>query len=155
MKYEENRIFCGRGKNCNWKDIVTARKRSLGGGNVFTPVCDSVHNGRCLLHCWDTPPWADTPLVRHPPHLGRYPLGRYPPGQTPLGRHPLGKHPLGRHPSLGRRPIVRHPQGDPPFRYYGIWTTSGWYTSYWNAYLFCPNIGHVFILSDFKYQSRR
>ena len=31
-------------------DIITARKRSLGQGNIFTPVCHSVHRGRgvCL-----------------------------------------------------------------------------------------------------------
>ena len=28
---------------------MTARKRSLGQGNIFTPVCHSVHGGRCLL----------------------------------------------------------------------------------------------------------
>ena len=50
-------------------------------GNVFTPVCHSVHRGECLH------------LVR-----GTCPLGRHPPGQTPSradGRHPpsLGRHP--------------------------------------------------------------
>ena len=29
--------------------IFTARKRSLGQGNMFTPVCHSVHRGGCLL----------------------------------------------------------------------------------------------------------
>ena len=41
-------------------------------GNVFKPVCQSVHRGRgvCLSACWadnplgQTPPWADTPLQR-------------------------------------------------------------------------------------------
>ena len=28
--------------------IFTARKRSLGQGNIFTPVCHSVHRGICL-----------------------------------------------------------------------------------------------------------
>ena len=48
--------------------------KKLRQGNVFTPVCHSVHRGReCLPHSWadttgadthwtDTPPWADTPL---------------------------------------------------------------------------------------------
>ena len=34
--------------------IFTARKRSLGQGNIFTPVCHSVHRGRrCYpsMHC--------------------------------------------------------------------------------------------------------
>ena len=38
-------------------------------GNVFTPVCDSVHRG-------DTPPRADTPLDRPPPPTIRRPLQR-------------------------------------------------------------------------------
>ena len=33
--------------------VITVRKRSLGQGNFFTPVCDSVHRGGwwCLPHC--------------------------------------------------------------------------------------------------------
>ena len=51
--------------------IFTARKQSLRQGNVFTPVCDSVHGG------------GSAPL-----HAGIHPLGRH-----PLDRHPLGRHP--------------------------------------------------------------
>ena len=29
--------------------IITARKRSLGQGNIFTPVCHSVHRGACVV----------------------------------------------------------------------------------------------------------
>ena len=29
--------------------IFTARKRSLGQGNIFTPVCHSVHGGACVV----------------------------------------------------------------------------------------------------------
>ena len=50
--------------------IFTAHKQSLGQGNVFTPVCESVHAMQ----------W------------GRHLLGR-----NPQGRHLLGRHPLGRH----------------------------------------------------------
>ena len=39
-------------------------------GNVFTPVCDSVHRGRYI------PPWAETPSRETPP-------ADTPPGQTP------------------------------------------------------------------------
>ena len=49
--------------------IFTACKQSLGQGNVFTPICDSVHGG-----------------VSAPLHAGIH---------TPLGRHPLGRHPQG------------------------------------------------------------
>ena len=39
--------------NFNW--LITARKRSLGQGKIFTPVCHSVHRGGgCLSACWDT-----------------------------------------------------------------------------------------------------
>ena len=70
-------------------------------GNVFTPVCHSVHRGGVgvCLGSWQTPthPMADT-------LLGKHPLGRHPPGQTPpwantpwadtlLGRHPPGQTP--------------------------------------------------------------
>ena len=42
-------------------ELITARKRSLGQGNVFTPVCNSVHGG-CLPLCMlGRHPWADTP----------------------------------------------------------------------------------------------
>ena len=63
--------------------IVKARKRSLGQGNVFTPVCHSVHGG-CILPTSR----ADTHPDRHP-SLGRYPLWADPPqADTPLGRTP-------------------------------------------------------------------
>ena len=64
-------------------------------GNVFTPVCHSVHIGVSV-----------TPL-------GRQPLGRH-----PLDRHPLDRHPLGRHPwadiPLGRPPGQTPPWADTP-----------------------------------------
>ena len=45
--------------------IITARKRSLGQGNIFAPVCHSVHRGglpQCILGYQYTPPTgADTP----------------------------------------------------------------------------------------------
>ena len=57
--------------------LVTTRKRSLGQGNAFTPVCDSVYRG-VLPHCM----------------LGYTPQGRHPPGRPPLGRHlPSGQTP--------------------------------------------------------------
>ena len=72
-------------------------QRSWGQGNVFTPVCHSVHRGRgCLPQCmlgytppWaDTLPWVDTPqadapsLGRHPPHWADTPLWVDTPSQT-------------------------------------------------------------------------
>ena len=94
-------------------------------GNVFTPVCHSVHRGVSV-----------TPLGRHP-----------------LGRHPLDRHPLGRHPwadiPLGRPPVQTPPGQTPPLPgqthtpwadtpctvHAGMWSTSRRYASYWNAFL--------------------
>ena len=62
-----------------------------------------------------------------------------PPGQTPttpIGRPPQADVPLGRHPH-------------PPYGYYGIWSTSGRYASYWNAILFIYFI--YFFLKKFTY----
>ena len=51
--------------------LVTACKRRLGQGNLFTPVCDSVHRGG-----WCTHPQADTPTHghTHPPPSPSWPL---------------------------------------------------------------------------------
>ena len=108
-----------------WWDIFTTRKRSLGQGNVFKRVCHSVHSG-----------WL--PNLHHRSHdQGVCIQGGLPTrqeggsassgvGQTPLGLSTGGLHPEG----LGRSP--------PRYMgYYGIWSTSGRYASYWNASLFC------------------
>ena len=62
-------------------NIFTSRKRSLGQGNVFTPVCQSFcSQGRRVwpIACWDTFPRVDTSLGRHPSSLDRHPLVRHP-----------------------------------------------------------------------------
>ena len=66
-------------------------------------------------------PWTDTPRTDIP--WTDTPLGRYPPGQTP----PLPDTPFGRHPPGQTPPWADTPQ---------IWSMSGWYSSYWNAFLF-------------------
>ena len=49
-------------------DICYRPQRSCGQGNIFTPVCHSVHGGVCPSACWDTtPPGADTPPDQTPP----------------------------------------------------------------------------------------
>ena len=92
--------------------IFTARKRSLGQGNIFTPVCHSVHRGgglpQCMLGYHPTTagtrhiPWSrhppdqappTPPGTRHPPGPGTLPpgaehAGRY--GQRAGGSHPTG-----------------------------------------------------------------
>ena len=46
-------------------------------GNVFTPVCHSVHNVICSSACWDTHPPGRQPLGRYPPLADGYCCGRY------------------------------------------------------------------------------
>ena len=67
-------------------------------GNVFTPVCHSVHRVLSAIPP-GRHPQADSPLGRP---LVQTPSMQTPPRQTPLGRHPqadslLGRHPLERH----------------------------------------------------------
>ena len=97
-------------------NLVTGRKRSLEQGNIFAPVCHSVHRGVCPIACWDTlplrargrhspwdqaPPRAEipqdqrqaSPWTRHPPgaetpHPGTVHAGRY--RQQEGGTHPTG-----------------------------------------------------------------
>ena len=38
--------------------IITARKRSLGQGNIFTPVCHSVHRGGRAWLLWGGHAWS-------------------------------------------------------------------------------------------------
>ena len=79
-------------------ELITARKRSLGQGNIFTPVCYSVHRGVCLSACWDTTP----PRTRHPPRAD--PLGTEPPPPREQQTHPLGPGTHQEHTLLGSRP---------------------------------------------------
>ena len=69
--------------------IFTARKRSLGQGNIFASVCHSVHRGEYLTSPRDleqTPPGT---WIRHPPNQV------HPPGaDTPQDQvHPRSRHP--------------------------------------------------------------
>ena len=92
--------------------IFTARKRSLGQGNIFSSVCQEFcsYGGVCLSACWDTTP----PGSRHPPPE-QVPQEQAPPKQAvPLGADP--------HPSSVC---------------WEVRSTSGRYASYWNAILFC------------------
>ena len=128
---------------CSCQIIFTARKRSLGQDNIFAPVCHSFHRGEYLgrYQHWQVPPLAGT----HP--LDRYTPGRYIP--HPQGRYTLSLqvHPLADTPLAGTPPCRYTPTGTPPSRYTpsryppppaihaGIWSTSGRYASYWNAFL--------------------
>ena len=81
--------------------IFTARKRSLGQGNIFTPVCHSVHGGGgvCLSACWDMPPGpGTTPLGPGTPSGPCTPQHHAPPSTEHAGRYSQcvgGTHPTG------------------------------------------------------------
>ena len=65
--------------------IIIARKRSLGQGDVFTPVCDSVHKGDiCPIACWDIHPLPQTHPCREtlPKADTSPPRQTHTPGQT-------------------------------------------------------------------------
>ena len=103
-KHEIKDIFTDWGRVTEFLPSATMLRQ----GNVFTPVCHSVHGGVCLSASWDTDPSG-----RHPTPWADTPLGR-PPKQTPPGRHTLGR-----------------PPSPPAADGY----CSGLYASYWNAFL--------------------
>ena len=123
-------------------------QRSCGQGNIFTPVCHSVHGGGgvCLSACWHaTPPRADNPPTHprsRPPPGSRHPF----PEQTPPGtRRPF---PEQTPPGTRRPPDQTLPTSHTPGTKYTtppreadsrIRSTSGRYASYWNAFLFSVN----------------
>ena len=104
--------------------IITIRNSSCG-KVVFSQVSDCPWGREVYTLPGQIPPCADT-------LPGRRPLGRHPPpwqAETPPWADPLG----GRHPPEQSLPLAgRHPPGKhPPADGY----CSGWYTSYWNAFL--------------------
>ena len=106
-------------------------QRSCGQGNIFTPVCHSVHRGgvSASVHAGipppleqTPPPGVDTPQEQTPPLGADTPQEQTPPEQTPT---PLGvdtPHPPG---------ADTPREADP-----GIRSMSSRYASYWNAFLF-------------------
>ena len=76
-------------------------QRSCGQGNIFTPVCHSIHGGglpQCMLG-YHPPPGKETPLRRRPPRKEAPPSP--PEGGTPQEGDPL----------QGDPPPVPHPRG--------------------------------------------
>ena len=113
--------------------FITTRKRSLGQGNIFTPVCHSVHRGGSPIK--ETLLAGSTPGRRHPP------AGRPPGKEAPLaGRPPSpGKEALPR--EGGTPPSRETPGKEPPPHVREIPPSpDGYccrrYASYWNAFLF-------------------
>ena len=140
-------------------------KRSFGQGNIFTPVCHSVHGGvwqgdlppagwRTHPPSWmENPPgWKENPpsWMENPPSWMENPPPRLE-GEPPwLDGEPTPTPPAGRRtPPAGRR---TPPDGEPPLAGWrtppgwkenppgeadcGIRSTIGRYASYWNAFLF-------------------
>ena len=122
--------------------IITARKRSLGQGNIFTGICLSMVGG--VLPDRD-PPGQRPPLDRDP--LDRDSLDRYSPRtetpghrppwtETPLYRdqRPPGQRPLWtenpRTETPRQRSLDRNPRTETPFT-----VKNARYASYWNAFL--------------------
>ena len=98
---------------------------------LLSVILSTVGGGVCLSACWDT----------HPPP-GRHPLGRQLPGRHPLADTPLEQTPSRRQtPPVADTPLAADtpPQVDIPWAntplHSACWATSGWYASYWNAYL--------------------
>ena len=87
--------------------------------------------GVCLSACWDTPLGPG----RHPPpRPGRHPPG---PEQAPPRTRQAPPDQAAPPPGPDRQP-PRTRQAPPPPKsraYFEIWSTSGWYASYWNAIL--------------------
>ena len=98
-------------------------QQSCGQGNIFAPVCHSVHKGGvCLSACWDTtlPPPEKIPPRRHPLEQTHTPREQTPPeADTPQSRHHTPEqtppwehtHPLGADPPQSRHPPSTHPWG--------------------------------------------
>ena len=106
------------------KSIVTARKRSLRQGNIFAPVCHSVHGGEYL--------------------------GRYPPGQV----HPLASTPPSRYTPFwaGTPPAGTPPQAGTSGRYASYW--NAFLLSFNAVSLIIPNresVHKIWRRSDFVY----
>ena len=77
--------------------FITARKRSLGQGNIFTPVCHSVHGGSASVHAGIPPPRPCPPGIMHPPGPCNPPGTMHPPGTEHAGRY--GQRAGGTHPT--------------------------------------------------------
>ena len=107
----------------------TARKRSLGQGNIFRSVCQEFCSWGGLPQCM---------LGYHIPLLGADPCGQAPPPPR-AGRLPGQAPTQTRHHYTGAEP--------PPLQRSACWeirSTSSRYASYWNAILFKYVLNFIF-----------
>ena len=90
-------------------------QRGCGQGNIFTPVCHSVHREggvSASVHAGIPPPKADTAQSRHPPRTRHTPSRADVPPRT---WHPPGTRPPQA--DLPSGPDTPHPRPDPPTRH--------------------------------------
>ena len=114
----------------------TARKRSLGQGNIFTRVCQSScpQGGVCL--------WIPGVFASESRGVCRHTSLDIPPGHTPLpGHRPLLdtdlRHTDPRHTHRPQTHTHTHTLDTHTLNTHThTWSTSGHYASYWNAFLF-------------------
>ena len=103
----------------------------------------SVILGVCLSACWDTPPQEQTPLPlgsRHPPRKQTPHQEADTPGKQ---THPLGSRHTPRKQTLPEADIPSGSRHSSPPLHSACWeirATSGWFASYWNAYLLEINV---------------
>ena len=96
----------------NFLNIFTTCKLSLGQGNIFPPVCHSVHKGELP---GQVPPRQVHPPGQVQPPRQVHPLGRYPQTGTPRQVHPPDRYPPDRYPQAGTPPRQVPPwAGTPP-----------------------------------------
>ena len=103
------RLRLSLGSRMGSASIFTARKRSLGQGNIFSSMCQEFcSRGVCLSACWDTttpPPLETGTPLEHIPLEEATPPRAPPPEQTPpppcavhagrYGQQAGGMHPTG------------------------------------------------------------
>ena len=101
---------------------------------MFLQVCVCPQGGGCLPQCMlgcHSPPWMMNPPEREPPRMENPPDGEPPP--------PDGEPPGWRPPQMENPPRWRTPpwmEKPPREADSSIWSTSGQYASYWNAFLY-------------------
>ena len=106
----------------------------LGQGNIFTGIC-LFTGGSASVHALIYPLGPDPPG----PHPRTTPLGPDSPGTRPLLAPDPSWHqtPLAPDPPQHQIPLPWHQTPHPPEADSSIWSTSGWYASYWNVFLSC------------------
>ena len=119
-------------------------QRRCGQGNIFTPVCYSVHRGSASVHAGIPPRSRHPPGTRPPPPPGPdpHPRDQTPQNQTPRDQtHPPGTRPT---PPRDQTPQEQTPRDQTPREAdSSIRSMSGRYASFWNAFFFPLILTHI------------